>query len=432
MRSGSGVARWPGPEAGAVRILIVTNLFRPVVLGGYERGCAEFADWAAARGHELAVLTTDLTDDPPGAADPSGLRVERRLESYRRIDGSFRTGSLRWRLGIERRNAAVLAQLLGELRPDVVMWWNLGGLNLSLVEQVRRAGVAACGIVNDHWLTWAPSVDGWGRAARRVPPLGWAVDRALGVPRRVEWAAAARWVFVSDDLRAEATHAVGLLPQASVVHSGIDPVAFPLREAEPAWSDRLLFVGRITANKGADRAVDALHLLPGATLTLCGPRDVSLGPAFDGAIDGGGLRERVRFVEHADPRLVADEHRRHDVALFPGRWAEPWGKAPLEAMASGLPVVLSAKGGPSVYARDGENCLVAAEPAELAAAVSRLRADPDLRARLVRAGRETALRYTVERSNEARLAVLEQVIAAADPVGPAAAHQAAPRARSSA
>ncbi len=47
-----------------------------------------------------------------------------------------------------------------------------------------------------------------------------------------------------------------------------------------------------------------------------------------------------------------------DALLFPVQWEEPWGLVPLEAMASGTPVVATGTGGSGEYLRDGDNCLV--------------------------------------------------------------------------
>jgi len=63
----------------------------------------------------------------------------------------------------------------------------------------------------------------------------------------------------------------------------------------------------------------------------------------------------------------------------------------LEAMATGLPVVCTDAHGNRDFCRDGENCLMpAADPDAVAAAIARVLRDPDLRARLSAAGRETA------------------------------------------
>ena len=58
-----------------LRILVITNLYPPQVLGGYERSIADFARLLQHRGHTVLVLTSDtpqfsashvsLYPDPP-------------------------------------------------------------------------------------------------------------------------------------------------------------------------------------------------------------------------------------------------------------------------------------------------------------------------------------------------------------------------------
>ena len=71
---------------------------------------------------------------------------------------------------------------------------------------------------------------------------------------------------------------------------------------------------------------------------------------------------------------------------------------PLEAMACGTPVAMTDSGGSREYARDGVNALVVppGDPAALADAVERLLLDRELRERLVKAGLETARRFTMK------------------------------------
>jgi glycosyltransferase involved in cell wall biosynthesis len=67
---------------------------------------------------------------------------------------------------------------------------------------------------------------------------------------------------------------------------------------------------------------------------------------------------------------------------------EPFGFAPLEANACGLPVVAVAEGGIRETVIDERNGLLAPrDPAQLAAAVNRLMADTELQRRLSEQGR---------------------------------------------
>jgi glycosyltransferase involved in cell wall biosynthesis len=83
------------------------------------------------------------------------------------------------------------------------------------------------------------------------------------------------------------------------------------------------------------------------------------------------------------------------------RWQEPFGLVPLEAMASGTPVVAVAAGGAAAYLEDGRTALVVPpdDPAALATAVGRLQGNDRLRATLRANGRRTAERYPAKRSH---------------------------------
>jgi glycosyltransferase involved in cell wall biosynthesis len=81
-------------------------------------------------------------------------------------------------------------------------------------------------------------------------------------------------------------------------------------------------------------------------------------------------------------------------------WREGFGLPPLEAMACGVPVVLTDSGGVREYARPGENCLMVPvrDPAALAEAMLRVMTDTDLAKRLRLNGPPTAAQFTWERA----------------------------------
>jgi type III pantothenate kinase len=75
-----------------------------------------------------------------------------------------------------------------------------------------------------------------------------------------------------------------------------------------------------------------------------------------------------------------------DVLLVPS-WEEPFGLVVLEGMASGVPVIATAAGGPLEIISSGVNGILVTprDPMELAAAIASIRDDRD---RLARAARE--------------------------------------------
>lgn len=391
-----------------LRVLGVGNLYPPHDLGGgYELTWRAASQHLRRDGMQVRILTSELGSD--GEIEELDDDVHRELRLYWR-EHAFPRRSLRERIAIERDNAATLRRHLAELRPHAVNWWGMGGLSLSLVEQVRRAGVPAVGVVGDEWMVWGPRADRWLRPLHRHPRLGATAERLTGLPARLDLGNAALWLFNSESVRRSVLADGWVLPRTEIVHPGIDHTLF--REAaEQEWEWRLLYLGRLDPRKGLDTLIEALPLLPEhATLVVQGTGDDTYVGDLRARIDRLGLAGRVRFSQTPRNRL-GEVYADADTLVFPVLWEEPWGLVPLEAMAVGRPVVATGTGGSAEYLRHEENCLLFAprdSPAALAAALSRLAGDAALRRRLRERGRSTSARFAEDRYNSAIAAALHQ------------------------
>jgi glycogen(starch) synthase len=389
-----------------MRVLAVGNMYPPHHFGGYELMWRSAMLHLEEAGHEARVLTTDVDT---GSEEPDDPNVFRDLRWYWREHAFPKIPPLD-RLRLERHNAAVLDRHLREFRPDVVSWWAMGGMSLSMIERVRRLGLPAVGFVVDDWLDYGREADWWSAAfARRPAIVGAIAERIARVPARLDLEHAARYVFVSETTRSRARAAGIDPPDTGIAHGGIDP-AFIGTAPDHDWSWDILYVGRLDPRKGVDTAVTALRHLPeAATLRLVGGWDEREEARLREVAEREGVAARVRFDGQRNRAEVRDAYDQADVVVFPVRWEEPWGLVPLEAMARGRPVVASGRGGSGEYLRDGENALIA--PADdaraLAAAVERIAGDPELRRRLREGGLESARRHTEPRYNEAVLKELE-------------------------
>lgn len=199
-----------------------------------------------------------------------------------------------------------------------------------------------------------------------------------------------------------------LRDRVAVVHSGVDCERF--RPAEPSshaptpdTPDRLLrvlFIGRVVPEKGADVLLRALAFLGRADVaaTVVG----SSGFAPDSPLTAHEQELRrladqvagpVTFVSFTPRAGVADLLREHDVLVVPSRWREPATLTVGEGQASGLPVVASRIGGiPEVAAHD-DLLVPADDPPALASVLEWLADDPAARARLGRESRAHALEH---------------------------------------
>lgn len=202
-----------------------------------------------------------------------------------------------------------------------------------------------------------------------------------------------------------------------VVHIGADTDLFSPDPAVPQVPGRIVTTSSADVPlKGLVFLVEALAKVrtehPEAHLVVVGKRPED-GPVAQ-AIERYGIEGAVEFVKGISDAELVDLIRSAQVACVPSLY-EGFSLPAAEAMATGTPLVATTGGAiPEVAGRDGETC-VAVPPGDagaLAAGLSRLLGDPDLRARLGAAGRERVLRhFTWARAAEGTVARYREALA---------------------
>jgi alpha-1,6-mannosyltransferase len=157
----------------------------------------------------------------------------------------------------------------------------------------------------------------------------------------------------------------------------------------------LLYVGRLVPEKNLGLLLNIVQRLeneaPGSYhLLMAG--DGSLRASFEQEC-AGRVPGAVSFMGHVrDRQALADVYANCDIFLHPNP-GEPFGIAPLEAMASGLPLIGPNGGGLTSYAQAGNAWLVDPEPEAYVRAIYSIEADPDGAAARLRAARATAEKF---------------------------------------
>lgn len=344
-----------------MRILHVIPSYLPEVrYGGPIFATHALCKALAARGHDVEVYTTSHD----GSAPKSG--AQRTLDGIR---VSYFASDFLQRLSWAPGMAAKLSETIGT--------FDVAHMQSTYL-----------------WPTWAAA-----RIARRmrVPyvlsPRGMLVKEmirrrntlvksawiALAERRNVERAAA---LHVTSELEAGYLSAFGWnLPPLANIPNGVDDeivtgeISAEVREATRT-QPYALFFGRLSWKKGLDRLLRAFATTREGTLVIAGTDDEGLSAALRKLANELGLGARVRIL----PRTIlgaekAALYARARVFVLPS-YSENFGNAVLEAMAAGIPVVVTPEvGAAEIVSRSGGGAIVSGDPQTLGPAIAQFMND---------------------------------------------------------
>lgn len=178
--------------------------------------------------------------------------------------------------------------------------------------------------------------------------------------------------------------------------------------------------GRVRAQKGVDRFVDAmLELLPrhpDFTAVVVGAVTLDqreFAAQLQAKVAAAGLAQRIVFLGERPADEVPLWLRRMTIVVGPQRW-EGFGLVPAEAMASGAPVVATRVGAAMHLIREGETGFLcgADDMATLTRRIDELMADPERAAAMGRSGREHVVaNFSIEREAAGIEAVYRRMFA---------------------
>jgi glycosyltransferase involved in cell wall biosynthesis len=158
------------------------------------------------------------------------------------------------------------------------------------------------------------------------------------------------------------------LAHVEVIPNPIELRAWPMRERK---EDYLLWVGRITADKGPHRAIAAARAA-GVPLVIAGVVQPGEQGFFDREVAPHIDHERVRFLGEIGGARKRSVFAGARALLMPISWREPFGMVMVEALACGTPVIAFPSGAASELVVDGRTGFLVEDETAMAAAVGGL------------------------------------------------------------
>lgn len=388
-----------------MKLLFVSNLYPPNVVGGYERLCFEMAEALAARGHEVHVLTSNYGEE---TAEYPGQRIHRSLKLFADDRNIYRPFSCtaEQRAEWSAQNVAELHRVVSEFRPDRIFVWNLYFFDPSLLDAIKVSGITPVYLLTDNWLIaflnpkfieeyMLDRVFG-NDSQQGSPTMLERIRIALGrMPLRLPGHA----IFASSFMQRLYCEAGFGFNGSDIVYHGVhlDPHAGFARARDRLRQKgklRLLIAGRVVEIKGVHTAVEALPTIRASLPDL----EVHLSVVGDSQdnvylerlrelAEDGGCGDAIEFLPPVAAADLAALFDAHDIYLFPSLY-EPFSLTLILGLHAGIPTVASDAGGNIEIVADGQTGLLfpRGDAAALAECVRRLAAEPATRARIAGGG----------------------------------------------
>lgn len=171
----------------------------------------------------------------------------------------------------------------------------------------------------------------------------------------------------------------------------------------------LLYAGRISPEKNIELLVDMMEILSTdkrdyrLLVAGAGPKEEWLKEQTAAKFPG-----KIILLGHLDKETLANYYANADVFVHPNP-REPFGIAPLEAMASGVPTVAPNAGGLLSYATNENMWLCEPDGKAFAAAVHEIAEKPDLAKKKIENALQTAKANTRKKSTDFLIATYDKI-----------------------
>jgi len=363
-----------------MKILILTDHYPPNIIGGAEINCELITQELIHRGHSVIVLTSNYGI---GKNEING-NIFRVLKCCR---GLSLNKVLRRVLQIKRlfaaiKNYSITKKIVKMIRPNLVFIWNFADVTILPVLAVQDLKVPTLFHVGSHSIIRQKEdiygQNSWIKIFYHSALIGF---------RRFSEMQVKHVIFIGENLANDFRKAGVENSSFRVIKNGI-PDEWILNKPLINWtkgdSVRLLYVGRISPEKGSDIAIKTLEVLIeefglfDISLDLFGTGNVEYMNRLKDYVTNHNLSEHINFHGYLDRDRIINEYARFNILIFPTPKYEGLSTVIIEAMARGLFVIASRIGGPMDIITHGKDGILVypIEPGQFALTIYQYLSNP--------------------------------------------------------
>lgn len=347
-----------------MKILIYSDAFYPN-LGGVESYLINFLQGLSARGHEITVVTSQLSKDTPAYEEAFGAKIHR-LPFQEWVQGNTR---------LHPDLLREVRKIKNRTQPDLISSHNFGAS--LFFAHLTRLPERVPHVITLHGLD--PLMHGGPELAQKYFA---SIDAAISVSK-----------FIARQFK-------GMLPNFKIpLH--VIPNAIPLPSLKPrplpSSPPQLLMMGRLVPEKGMDLGIKAFAKVL-EVHTPCRLLIAGLGSEQEKLRNLSqtlGISSQVDFLGKVEPPKIPQLLNQVSLLLVPSLWEEPFGLVALEGSQMARPVIVSNRGALPTIIQDGVSGKVvpAVDPKPWAEAILELLQNPHEMTQMGQKGRELAQKH---------------------------------------
>jgi glycosyltransferase involved in cell wall biosynthesis len=348
-----------------MRILVVSAMFPPNVLGGAEISAFNLASWLLKQNNEIGVLMAAKSPEEEKFGEiVDGMKIwsiymPRPYPIF--AQGAVQQKYLKpiWHLQdhLDPRNRTKVSKVIDEFRPDFCNVHYLTGIGHNVLSELGKRDIPVMYVMPDLALSCVRLT--MFRDGKTCERQCWPC-KISAASKRNDFRSVRRIGFCAPSRanleRNARFQALDGYPTAHILNANKYPT--PTVARNPSATVRFIYVGRLHAAKGVDLLIQAAEMMS---------QDLD----FSLTIVGGGAEEeilrqkyghhpRIEFTGHVPLQQAINRIAESDVLCIPSIWLENSPGVVIQALGMGVPVIGSEVGGiPELVQHDETGLLVA-------------------------------------------------------------------------
>ena len=309
-----------------MKILIISNLFFPNEIGGYEIGCRDYTSLLNKMGHET-LKATSLDGQLSIRNDKSVRRIFKMFTNFNSEKKIFSYDEC------EKYNYLVLKKIIEDWKPEKILMWNIQGLGTNIINLIIKSKISFNIFVWDYtYFSYKKRIKDYlfFRFKNKVSNFQYKLLKK-------------KMIFPSKYLQNFYNIS---LKENKVLYPFID---FNKIKYNPIFSpkiNKLVYVGQIVEHKGIFDVIPDIQSYNQKNdiklnLTIYSQKINNENNEYLKKFDFINIRKDIKREQ------IHKELSNYDIGIFSSKWEEPFGISCLEMLAAGLVVISTCSGGSS-------------------------------------------------------------------------------------